>query len=443
MSGATSATLAARAGLVLGRNSHGAMVKPARGLYPHQWSWDTGFIAVALARVDTAMAEGSLESLFRGQWRTGMVPHIVFDPAAEGYFPDPERWACALHSSDAPSDPPTSGICQPPIHAVALTAILDSAADGASGAVDAAREWVTGFYPKVLAWHRFLARERVDPGSGLLRIFHGWESGMDNSPRWDAAYAEVPVHAALPPYQRRDLVHVAEPSERPSDAEYDKYLSLLEEFKEVGYDQAALVERCSFNVGDVFSTAIFALANDHLAELARRLGLPDAGELAGYGDAAREAVQRRMAPDTGATVDLDLRRGADLAGGTIAEFSALLAGGLPARLQRGLTARLLGPEWAGHPALRWPVPPSTSPLSAAFRSRSYWRGPVWPVMTWLLASALDRAGDEDAAGTLRRATLAQLGDRSFGEYYEPLTGEPLGSRDHSWTAAVVLDWLCR
>ena len=419
------------------------MVKPALGLYPHQWSWDTGFIAVALARVDTALARASLASLFRGQWRTGMVPHIVFDPTAEGYFPDAQRWACHLLSADAPSEPPTSGICQPPIHALAVAAILECAPDEGIVAADAAREWVGAVYPKLLAWHRFIVRERLDSASGLVRIVHGWESGMDNSPRWDAAYDDVPVHRSLPPYQRRDLAHVAEPSERPTDAEYDKYLSLVEEFKEAAYDQAVLAERCSFAVGDVFFTAIFAMANDQLAEIARLLGRSEQDELAGYADAARNAVQRRMVAGTGATLDLDLRRRRDLAPGTIAEFSALLAGGLPSEAQRRLTSRLLGPEWAGHPALAAPVPPSTSPLSPAFRPRSYWRGPVWPVVTWLFVRALDRAGDVGAATALRDATLRQLGDRVFGEYYEPMTGEALGTEDHSWTAAVVIDWLCR
>ncbi len=29
----------------------------------------------------------------------------------------------------------------------------------------------------------------------------------------------------------------------------------------------------------------------------------------------------------------------------------------------------------------------------------------------------------------------------FGEYFEPFTGELLGSEDQSWTAAIALDWL--
>jgi len=30
---------------------------------------------------------------------------------------------------------------------------------------------------------------------------------------------------------------------------------------------------------------------------------------------------------------------------------------------------------------------------------------------------------------------------TFAEYFEPFSGEPLGSLDQSWTAAVALDWL--
>ena len=38
---------------------------------------------------------------------------------------------------------------------------------------------------------------------GRVTLYHGWESGMDNSPRWDAAYANV-VPGDVPEYQRED-----------------------------------------------------------------------------------------------------------------------------------------------------------------------------------------------------------------------------------------------
>ena len=94
-----------------------------------------------------------------------------------------------------------------------------------------------------------------------------------------------------------------------------------------------------------------------------------------------------------------------------------------------------------HPNLRWPLPPSTSPEEPEFHPRSYWRGPVWPVMNWLLWWSLVKAGEKGRAIQLRNHGLAQLSDGRFGEYYEPFTGEPLGSDEQSWTAAVALDWL--
>ena len=39
------------------------------------------------------------------------------------------------------------------------------------------------------------------------------------------------------------------------------------------------------------------------------------------------------------------------------------------------------------------------------------------------------------------ALLEQLGDKTYAEYYQPMTGAPLGSLNQSWTAAAALDWL--
>jgi glycogen debranching enzyme len=88
------------------------------------------------------------------------------------------------------------------------------------------------------------------------------------------------------------------------------------------------------------------------------------------------------------------------------------------------------------------VPPTTSPTSPAFRSREYWRGPQWPVITWLFGWAFQRQGLAERAAALRTESLHQLSDGLFGEYYEPITGEALGSSAQSWTAAVAVDWLC-
>ena len=435
-------TLAARAAYILRDNSTGLITKAAPTLYPHQWSWDAAFNAIGLASVDLPRARLELDSLFAGQWRNGMVPHIVFDPAANGYWPGPGQWQSVRYSEEAPARPATSGICDPPVHAIAVDRILAVAASAGGREYELTRGWAAHLYPRLLAWHRFLARDRADKATGLMTLFHGWESGTDNSPRWDAPYAGVVVGADLPAYIRRDKAHVISAAQRPTDGEYDRYLWLIEEAKQAGFDAGLLRESGSFQVGDVLFTAIFAAASDLLAKLATQLRkTDDADELRDYAAQARAAVFCHVDEASGLAVDVDLRTGSWLRTETIAGFAPLIAGGMPLSMRQRLVSLLTGPRWAGHPGLRWALPPSTSPYSAAFDPECYWRGPVWPVFTWLLTWALRRSGETAVAARLRDASLQQLSDGTLAEYYHPMTGAPLGSPGQSWTAAAALDWL--
>jgi hypothetical protein len=437
-----SLSIAARAAYVLRDNSTGLITKAAPTLYPHQWSWDAAFNAIGIATVDLPRAFLELDSLFAGQWRNGLLPHIVFDPAAEGYWPGPATWECARYAEDASTAPLTSGIIDPPVHAIAVDRILAIAAAAGERELALAEAWAAHLYPRLLAWHRFLARDRTDKQTGLMTLFHGWESGTDNSPRWDAPYAGVVVGPDLPAYVRKDTGHVSDACQRPTDREYDRYLWLVEEAKRAGFDAGLLRESGSFQVGDVLFTAIFAAACDLLAALASRLKKPDdVAELKDYAAQARAAVFCHVDETTGLAVDVDLRTGQWLRTETIAGFAPLISGGMPRYLKQRQVELLTGPRWAGHPSLKFAVPPSTSPESPAYDPACYWRGPVWPVFTWLLTWALHRSGEHAAASALRAASIAQLSDETFAEYYHPESGAPLGSLNQSWTAAAALDWL--
>ena len=144
---------------------------------------------------------------------------------------------------------------------------------------------------------------------------------------------------------------------------------------------------------------------------------------------------------TGAARDYDTRAESWIATETVAQFAPLLCGGLPHERERTLLKLLEGPRFCGHPDLKYSVIPSTSPVARDFRAREYWRGPVWPVMTWLFSWCFARRGWAERSAMLRREGLRQASDGTFAEYYEPFTGEPLGSMQQSWTAAAVLDWL--
>lgn len=423
---------------VLAENDLGTMVAAAPRLYPHQWSWDAAFIAIGLARVSVPRALAELRSLLAAQWSTGMIPHIVFSPGTS-YFPGPDVWGTDTVAAK-PAGVQTSGICQPPVHAVALARILAVAADQGGEVLAEARAFAAEAVPRLAAWHRWLSTARDPDGQGLVQVHHGWESGMDNSPRWDAAYAAISV-AQEHELRRHDTALVADVSERPSDTEYQRYLHLVAQMRAVGYDDERVAEVVDFRVGDVFMTAILALAAEELTAVGCDLGLEE--EVTDQMDIAaraRAAVLASVAPDSGLCRDWDARARAWTDAESLASFSVLLCGGdadLYAR-QRDI---LDGPRWAGHPRLRYALPPTLSPDDPGFQPKTYWRGPVWPVMNWFFGWALERHGDHALAGRWRAQGLAQLSDLAFGEYYDSVTGEPAGSHDQSWTAAVALDWI--
>jgi glucosylglycerate hydrolase len=433
-----------RAAGVLQRNSIKSWTKPAPTLYPHQWSWDSAFIALGLAHVDNRRATRELETLFASQWATGKVPHIVFNPEAppRSYFPDAERWSSSALSADAPAGSHTSGLCQPPVHAIAVRRIWETSRGRDEQHADRARRFLKDNYPRLFAWHRYLVTARDPEGSGLVTIYHPWESGTDNSPRWDRALESVEV-GELPPYTRYDLQHVADPSHRPTDVEYDRYLWLLELLKRARYDEATIYDLHPFLVKDVLFSAILVAANEALLEIAEVVGAPgeDRALIEGWIERGRKGLDRRWDPDLGLCVDYDVLGGEPLRVRTIAGFAPLIAGGPSKERLDALLETLDSPAFAGREGLHRPLPPSTSPDEPGFHPRSYWRGPVWPVANWLLWWSLIRAGEPARAARMRRETLGQLGEGGFAEYFEPFTGEPLGSAEQSWTAAVALDML--
>ncbi|GAB2634338.1 glycogen debranching protein [Prescottella soli] len=440
--GFTPTQLAARAAYLLRGNDLGTMTTAAPRLYPHMWSWDAAFVAVGLAPLSVERAVTELDTLLSAQWSNGMIPHIVFANGVDGYFPGPARWQCRELAGYAPIGVDTSGITQPPVHAIAVQRILDHARRHGRSTRAVAEEFLDRRWTDLMRWHRWLAHARDRDGNGRITLYHGWESGMDNSPRWDVAYANV-IPGPVPPYRREDVTVVTDTSQRPTNGEYDRYLWLLEEMKSVRYDDDALADKMSFAVEDVFVSAIFALACDVLAVIGEEHSRPNADvrELHHWADHFRRGVVATTDERSGAARDFDVRSGRWIGTDTIAMFAPLLCGGLDRHVERHLMHVFEGPRFCTHPDLRYAVPPSTSPVSRDFRPREYWRGPVWPVMTWLFSWAFARRGWAERSSMLRAEGLRQAADGSFAEYYEPFTGRPLGSMQQSWTAAAVLDWL--
>src|SRR5439155_21419109 len=73
---------------VLRANDRGTFTVPSGSLYPYQWLWDAAFIALGWSTIDRSRAWDELDSVVRGQWSDGMLPHVVYHHPTAQYFPD-------------------------------------------------------------------------------------------------------------------------------------------------------------------------------------------------------------------------------------------------------------------------------------------------------------------------------------------------------------------
>jgi glycogen debranching enzyme len=419
---------------VLRRNDRGAFTTPSPRQYPHQWNWDAALIALGLSHFDLPRALVEIHTLLCGQWRDGMLPHIVYHTGPSDYFPDPAFWQ-TTNSPNAP-DVLTSGITQPPLLASVVRQI-----HARTPVLDFVRE----VFPALQRWHRWLHSTRDADGSGLVCLIHPWESGTDDSPRWLRAMANItPID--VPPYRRGDRIHVTG-SERPNDADYDRFVHLMDIFRRNDYAPSALLNRSPFLVQDVLFNSILYRADADLQALAVELRRPtdETAEIEEWLRRMRASFSGRFwDEDQGLYFDYDLRLGAPIAVNTFATFMPLYAGLADDEQAR----RLIHEHWrnpteyAPDGMTRYSLT-TASKTEPVWEARRYWRGPVWIIANWLLAQGLGRYGFHDLAEALRRDALELIARSGFREYYDPHDGSGCGSADFSWSAALALDFLGR
>jgi Trehalase len=430
--GRTDGGLARKAVAVLEENWMGHATRASARLYPHQWSWDSACIAIGYSGWDQDRAQAELRWLFAGQWSDGLLPHIRFAEDAR-YFPGPEFWQTNA-SPSAPEKPKTSGIVQPPVHATAVWQVYRHARDR-----EQARVFLRELLPKLAAWHGYLYRERTRGDDGLVEIWHPWESGMDNSPLWDEALERIAPRAEEIPHYERVDVEFVDAAQRPTDAEYDRYAYLVKLYRDLGYDPARIREACPFVVHDVLFNALLVQSNRDLAKIARVLG-DNPGPYEAWAAQTAAGLETKLWNDEMAIyLDYDLRAAEHVRARTGAGLSPLYAG-VPSeeralRLVDSLSAATVALDGIGRAVA------SVPPNDERFDPARYWRGPVWPMINWVLHAGLHRYGFFEEAGQIRNAMLELARREGFWEHYNATTGRGQGTENVSWTAALVLDLL--
>jgi hypothetical protein len=422
--------LVEQAKAILSLNWTGEYTQPGPRLYPHQWSWDSAFIAFAYARYDLGRAEKEFRHLFEAQWSNGLLPQIVFNPRFRDYFPGPSFWN-ASESPNAPKHRETSGVVMPPIHATAVLAVYKGGGT---------REFFEYAFRKLKAWHEYLYRERDPDNEGLVYIRHPWESGMDNSPMWATILLRLHLRAEqIPKYKRADT-HAVSAEDRPVDSAYDRFAYLVKFFADRNYDEARIREDCPFLVQDVLFNTLLCRAEHDMAEMARILG-EDPAPFEERASKTAQAIEKKLWDEKlGIYVDYDLVSGSPIEVYFAANFSPMFAG-IPGEARaRRLVDALENDGFGLSDESITPVP-SYDIHGMGFSPVTYWRGPVWLNINWFLMHGLEDYGYREHADRLRRSIIELCRQEGFHEYFDPITGQGHGSDLFSWSAALLIDVL--
>ena len=424
--------LTQQAQAVLNLNWRDGYTVPSPTLYPFQWHWDSGFIALGFMYFDLAKAKAEIRSMLKGQWKNGLLPHIIFHKEDKNYFPGPEMWQSKA-SPHAPEKLPTSGIIQPPVLGFVLEMMLEKSQDKKQ-----LLPFIEEVYPRVLKSHQYLYEHRDPRNEGLIYIQHNWEAGMDNSPLWDEALKRIEVDEIENLSARRRDVKNVDAAERPSDFEYQRYLYLVNMFIENRFDDAYIAENCPFLIQGPLINSILIRSNQSLIALAKLLGLSSA-EIQDWNELSRAAMNRKLWNAEEHRYDAyDLAIEQHIPNHTAAGLIAPLFANVPDAQQADAIIERLEREFAPAGFYRYPC---YSPNDARFEPQRYWRGPVWINMNWLLYKALQDYHYLDLAEHVKADSIELIKKYGFYEYFDPRRdhGQGYGGAQFAWSAALFLD----
>ena len=354
---------------------------PNTEIYPWLWLWDSCFHSLvwqALGHTDRALAE--LRNVFAYQDESGFVPHM-------GYALEPSAGEALWGRVGS------SSISQPPMFGHTIASLVRDGVPVERQIVDAAT-----------AGLRFLLdrRPRID---GLIEVVHPWETGCDDSPRWDHFCPGGDFDLSVWRDHKSQLVMTIE---RGRSGEP--------------------VSNPAFGAAPVGFSAMVAW---NARELASVTG--DGSLLAAADTVADALVDRwnghlRSWVDAGPSAETSGRiRTADA-------LCALLVVEDPQQRSDALAELADDAAFGSRHG-----PRGVHMAEPTYDPRTYWRGPVWPQLAYLLWIATGRnqstqaLSGEIGAGLVRGAVAS-----GFAEYWDGDTGRGGGAAPQSWAGLALV-----
>ena len=353
---------------------------PSAGRYPFQWLWDSCFHAVIWAHLGDERALVELATVFHWQTDDGFVPHIGYqrEPAAQAAF-----WGREGRSA----------VTQPPMYGHAAAELVRRGVPLPDEILERCRRGL-----------RWLLRHRRRAG-GIV-ICHPWESGADDDPRWDGWC--------------------------PGGFDDGRWFDRKGELVRALRLDAEGASRSSATF-EVASAGFEALVAFNAAELA---GLVDDDELRSAATEVADGIDHRWVGEARTWVDWvadehlgEATRGDD--GRSARTLFNLLPVLVSSRAEAVDAAFADVVDHAAYGASFGPA--GVHRAEPAFDPGTYWRGPAWPQLTYLLWLAASKRSSSSLAPSLAAGAAAGAVSSGMAEYWDPDTGTGLGAIPQSWT----------
>jgi hypothetical protein len=369
---------------------------PATPRYRHQWYWDSCFHAIARRHFEPDLAREELRTLVRAGRLDGFIPHTAF-------WDRPAYWRRApFYGTHTVFGCSATSTIQTPMLALAWALVAQSSPDAPGFATEA--------LPQLRLHYDWLARERDPDGDGLLTVILPDESGLDDSPKYDGVYGRM----------RHDRAG---------------YFWLIERYRRLSYDAAAVADRYDEHVEDVLVNVFYALALRSLARIDDEHGDTYASRAARTETAL---LDRCYDERTGLFFDLAGSKEEPVTVSTWSSLAPLALDRLPADVRRRIVEEhLLDPHRyraaCGIPSVALEEP-SFKPGFSLWRC---WRGPSWMNTAWLLVPAMRDLGYDQEAGRVLESLEVTVDHYGYREYYNPLSGRGLAARGFGFSTLLI------
>lgn len=393
----------------------GVFHMPSAGKYSSLFAWDSGWHAIAMSRIDPAIAASELTALTNRQLDNGRISHDTYFAELQ---PKSSAWS-KLGSKMGQSQFDAEGrsaMIDPPSYIIAAENVYARTGD---------RAWLDAILPRLEKCIHYLTHDRDLFGDGLVSVIHPWETGTDSSPAYDKILGldfRTPLGAP-----RRGLL----------------YPELLDYNAEFGWDPRVAGQRNRFVLEDAAFNSITIRAIQSVAALNEKIGNNEkAQSLRAQAEKMVEAMDRvNWVEDRGCYFSrYDVKDPKLAMRTTCASLLPILTGLVPKeRAERVIRGHVLNPDqfWLTY----------VFPFNAADEMKNdrvymedllLWRGHcIWTNMNWLIMHGLLNYGRREEARELTRRTAKMILHEGLWEFYDYRNGQGKGQPHFNWPGLVL------